>query len=190
MANPRSAKSRQEHAGHGGLPGAALHSCQDQSVGWGRCHILELVRIPFIVPSSISQSLAQNRRCAISVSSSKIEDRRTNEALIRTRSPSCRHSIVEVMFDFAHLSDDSSALNQCLGCVSAGKNQLHVFGSILYQRDGSFQRNQIAVEAIVDLVNDHQIVLRTHDETVEFVHHLAERSLHRCHVFRNILALR
>ena len=92
------------------------------------------------------------------------------------------------MFYLAHLGDDAGAGNQFLRCVPAGENQFDVSGPFVDEINRAFKGNQVAVKAIVDLIEDDEVVLTRGQRRLNRVHLAGERRRHGRHVFRDVLA--
>lgn len=97
-----------------------------------------------------------------------------------------RHALVKVVFDLAHFGDDIGECNEVVMRIAACENQFHQRRACARKLKGAFDGNQAAMNAVIDFINDDEIVFAGREHGLKRVHFKREGFGHGFHVFGNV----
>src|SRR5438067_2155627 len=79
------------------------------------------------------------------------------------QAPTCADAAVEGVLDLTHLGHRVGELDEQLGCIAAGRDDVHVLGSVADRVEHVVDRQPTVVDGIRDLVEHDELVLAAGD---------------------------
>lgn len=79
--------------------------------------------------------------------------------VLKLDAPAGFDASIEVMFYLTHLGDNVGEFDEFGGGVPSGEDEFDVGGAVLNEVNRALQGNEIAVDAVVDFIDNHEVVL-------------------------------